>query len=83
MTEIYRKQVATVIYGVTRKSMQGCAMKKLKEKDAYWNNFIVKDFKDMSLKDHIGRVGGHIKMIFLRMIQHSIKIFSTVLVIHV
>ena len=33
--------------------MQGYA-KKIKKIDAYWNNFMV---KDVSSKDHIGRVG--------------------------
>ena len=42
-----------------------------KENDAYWYNFAV---KGASLKDHIGRVRGHIKMIFSRMIHHSIKV---------
>ena len=39
--------------------------------DAYLNNFVV---NDVSLKDLIGRVGGPIKMIFSRMIHHSIKV---------
>ena len=30
--------------------------------------------KHMRLKDHTGRVGGHIKMMFSRMIHHSIKV---------
>ena len=58
--------------------MRGCVMcdeNKLEEKnDAYWSNFVVKDFKDMSLKDHIGRVGGWIKMILSRIIQHNMKV---------
>ena len=40
-------------------------------KDANWNNFVV---KDASLKDHIGREGRHIKMIFSRMIHHSTEV---------
>ena len=35
------------------------------------NNFVV---TGVSLKDHIGRVGGQIKMIFSRMIQYNIKV---------
>ena len=42
-----------------------CDKNKLEKTDTYWNNFVVKDFKDTSLKDHIGRVGGHIKMILI------------------
>ena len=46
--------------------------KELQEKnDADWNNFVV---KSLSLKDHIGRVGGHIKKISSRMIHHNIKV---------
>ena len=48
-----------------------CKENKLEEKNnTYWNNFAV---KGAGLKDHIG-VGGCIKMIFLRMINHSIKV---------
>ena len=32
--------------------------------------------KGTSLKDHIRRVGGRIKMIFSRMIQHNIKVLE-------
>ena len=46
-------------------------VEELEEKnDAYWNNFMV---KGVNLKDHIRRVGRCIKMIFSRMIHHSIK----------
>ena len=45
--------------------------KKTIVKDTYRNNFVV---KDASLKDHIGRVGRHITMIFSRMILHNIKV---------
>ena len=45
---------------------------KLEENDAYSNNFVL---TVVSLKDHIGRVGGRIKMVFSRMIQ----VISTVL----
>ena len=44
---------------------------KLEKNDAYWINFTV---KGLSLKDHIRRVGTRIKMIFSRMIHHSIKV---------
>ena len=37
----------------------------LEEKNAFWNNFVV---TGVVLKDHIGRMGGRIKMIFSRMI---------------
>ena len=44
----------------------------LEEKnDAYLNNFAV---KGASLKDYIGRVERHIKMIFSWMIYHSKKV---------
>ena len=46
-------------------------LEELEEKNAYWNNFAV---KGTSLKDHIRRVGRRIKMIFSRMIHHSIKV---------
>ena len=46
-------------------------LEELEKNDVYWNNFVV---KGASLKDHIGRVGRHIKMIFSRMIHHSIKV---------
>ena len=39
--------------------------------DTYWNNFAV---TGASLKDHIGRVERHIKMIFSRIIHRSIKV---------
>ena len=39
--------------------------------DAYWNNFVV---MGVSLKDHIERMRGQIKMIFSRMIKHKIKV---------
>ena len=39
--------------------------------DAYWSNFAV---KGASLKDHMGRVERHIKMIFSRMIHYIIKV---------
>ena len=47
-----------------------CEENKLKLKlegknDAYRNNFVI---IGVNLKDHIGRVGGQIKMIFSRMI---------------
>ena len=45
--------------------------KKMTVKDAYWNNFVV---KDGSLKGHIGRMGRRIKMILSRMIHHSIEV---------
>ena len=38
--------------------------------DTYWNNLVV---NDESLKDHIGKVGVCIKMIFSRMIHHRMK----------
>ena len=41
------------------------------QNDAYWNNFAL---KGTSLKDHIRRVGKRIKMVFSKMIQHSIKV---------
>ena len=47
----------------------------LEKNDAYLINFA---FEGPSLKDHIRRVGRRIKMIFSRMIHHSIK----VLVLH-
>ena len=48
----------------------------LEEKnDAYWINFAV---EDASFKDHIRRLEGCIKMIFLRMIHHSIKVLVIV-----
>ena len=55
--------------------MQGCA-KKIKgirknDRDTYRNNFMV---RGASLKDHMGRVGKHIEMIFSRMIYHNIKV---------
>ena len=43
----------------------------LEKNDAYWINYAV---KGPSLKDHIRRVGRGIKMIFSRMIHHSIKV---------
>ena len=46
-------------------------IEKMTVKDAYWKNFVV---KDASLKDHIGRVGRRIKMLFSRMIHHSIEV---------
>ena len=51
-----------------------CEENKLEEttvKDTYRNNFAV---KGTSLKDHIRRVERHIKMMFSRMIHHSIKV---------
>ena len=46
-----------------------CKENELEEKNiAYWINFVV---KGASLKDHIGRVGRHIKMIFSRIVHHS------------
>ena len=39
--------------------------------DTNWNNFVV---TGVSLKDHMVRVKGQIKMIFSRMIQHNIKV---------
>ena len=36
-----------------------------------WNNFVV---TGASLKDHIGRGGRHIKMIFSRMTHHNTKV---------
>ena len=48
----------------------------LEEKiNAYWNNFVV---IGVSLKDHIGRMGEWIKMIFSRMIQHNINLLVQV-----
>ena len=41
-----------------------------KENDTYRNKFMV---RGMSLKDHMGRVGKRIKMIFSRIIYHNIK----------
>ena len=49
--------------------MQG-RVKKIKE-IVRKNNFVV---KDVSLKDHIGRVRGRFKMIFSRMMHHNIKL---------
>ena len=47
--------------------MQGCVKKiNLNKNDAYWNNFVAEDFKDMSLKDHMGRVEGNIKADILK-----------------
>ena len=43
----------------------------IRKRDTYWNNFVV---KGASLKCHIGRVGGHIKMIFSGLIHHNINI---------
>ena len=48
-------------------------IEKMTVKDAYWNNFVV---KDVSLKDHIRRVGRCIKMIFSRMIHHTIQVLA-------
>ena len=39
-----------------------------KENDTYRNNFMV---RGTSLRDHMGRVGKHIEMIFSRMIYHK------------
>ena len=39
----------------------GCrslVLDKLEKNDAFWSNFLVKDFNDTSLKDYIRRVGG-------------------------
>ena len=43
----------------------------LENNDAYWNDFMV---KDAILKDHRGRVGRCIKMIFSKIIYHNIKV---------
>ena len=48
-----------------------------KENNAYRNNFMV---RGTSLKDHTGRVGKHIEMIFSRMIYHNIKVLLLYLV---
>ena len=51
---------------------RACENNKLEEEnDAYRNNF---SLEGGSLKDHIRRVGRRIKMIFSRMIHHSIKV---------
>ena len=42
-----------------------------RKNDTYRNNFAV---NGTSLKDHIRRVGRHIKIIFSRLIDHNIKI---------
>ena len=48
-----------------------CEENKLEEKNnSFWNNFAV---KSASLMDHIGRVERCIKMMFSRMIYHSIN----------
>ena len=64
--------------------MQGCAKKikrnyknYKKKSDAYRNNFMV---RGTSLKDHIGRAGKRIEMIFSRMIYHNIKVLLLYLV---
>ena len=53
--------------------MQGCSKKNKLEQEITptENNFAI---KGTSLKDHIGRVGRHIKTIFSRMIYHSITV---------
>ena len=48
-----------------------------KENDAYGNNFVV---RGTSWKDHIGRVGKGIEMIFSRMIYYNIKVLLLYLV---
>ena len=45
--------------------------------DTNWNNFVV---TGVSLKDHMVRVKGQIKMLFSRMIQHNIKVLIQYLV---
>ena len=63
--------------------MQGCVKKikrnykNKKKNDAYRNNFMV---RGTSLKDHIGRVGKCIEIIFSRMIYHNIKVLLLYLV---
>ena len=47
---------------------------KLEKNDTFWINFAV---KGPSLKDHIRRVERGIKIIFSRMIHHSIKVLVT------
>ena len=48
-----------------------------KENDTYGNNFMV---RGTSWKDHIGRVGKRIEMIFSRMIYYNIKVLLLYLV---
>ena len=55
----------------TQAHARACKENKLEKNDTYRNNYAV---KGASLKDHIGRVGRSITMIFSRMIHHSIKV---------
>ena len=56
-----------------------CKENKSKEKNTMpIENFAV---KDVSLKDHIGRVERHIKTIFSRMIHHRIKVLVIIFII--
>ena len=51
--------------------------RELEKNHAYRNNFMV---RGTSLKDHMGRVGKRIEMIFSRMIYHNIKVLLLYLI---